>query len=173
MIAKVSGAAPGCRTGGFMSGNLRLARLYFLLLGIFAAGRWLQGTAGVPYEDAHQVFSIVILTLMSAFYYGAFCRVWLGCPVSRALGLGLTLGVASQLVILVATLASYTLGLETYFNAPGALRVEAAVPVERALVIRLGGLVVNSLLASLAGALGWVLGTMLPQAQPRPGADDE
>jgi len=44
----------------------RVGRPYFVLLAIFTAARWLQGTvfAG-PYERGTWLFSIVILTIMA------------------------------------------------------------------------------------------------------------
>jgi hypothetical protein len=149
-----------------MSELLRLGRLYFVLLAIFAVGRWLLGTSGVPYEKAHQVFSIVILTLLSAIYYGAFCRAWLGVRVMRAVAIGALFGLASQVVILLATVASYALGLDTYFNHPTALQAEAKLAFGAADGQRLGGLVGNTLFTGIAGALGWSFGGLLPRERP-------
>jgi hypothetical protein len=146
-----------------MKENLRLARPYFILLGLVTLGRWLQGTFGVPYENGHHVFSIVILTVFSTIYYGAFTRRWLGYRLSQAMGLGFTLGLTSQIVILLATVVSYAFGLHTFFNYPKALNVAEAVGFSQALVIRLGGLVGNSIFASIGGGLGWVLGGAFPE----------
>ena len=46
-----------------MAEYLRIGRLYFVLLAIFAVARFAQGAMGVPYDKAHHVFSIVILTV--------------------------------------------------------------------------------------------------------------
>jgi hypothetical protein len=146
-----------------MRENLRLARLYFVLLGIVTLGRWLQGAFGVSYEKGHHVFSIVILTAFSTIYYGAFVRRWRGYRLSQAVGIGFTLGLTSQVVILLATVVSYALGLHTFFNNPRALNVTEPIAFGPALVIRLGGLVGNSIFASIAGGLGWVLGGTLPE----------
>ncbi len=146
-----------------MKENLRLARPYFILLGLVTLGRWLQGTFGVPYEKGHHVFSIVILTVFSTIYYGAFTRRWRGYRLSQAMGLGFTLGLTSQIVILLATVVSYAFGLHTFFNYPTALNVAEAVGFSQALVIRLGGLVGNSIFACIGGGLGWTLGGALPE----------
>jgi hypothetical protein len=146
-----------------MKENLRLARPYFILLAIVTVGRWLQGTFGVPYAKGHHVFSIVILTIFSTIYYGAFVRRWRGYRLFQAMLLGLTLGLASQIVILLATVVSYALGLQTYFNNPRALNVEEAIGFGRALGIRFGGLLGNSVFAAIGGGLGWVLGGALPE----------
>ncbi len=149
-----------------MNENLKLARLYFLLLAIFTVGRWLQGTFGVPYENGHQVFSIVTLTALSSIYYGAFCRRWRNASILQAAVLGMTLGVASQIVIFLATMASYALGLQTYFNHRTALNSKIDLAMGEAFVRRLVGLVTNTLSASLGGALGWAMGALLPQDNP-------
>jgi hypothetical protein len=145
-----------------MARYLRLARPYFVLLAIFTVGRWLQGTFQVPYERAHHVFSIVILTLMASAFYGVFCRRWRGFRLSQAVTLGLLFGVVSQLVVFLATVLSYALGVDTFFTNPRALNAAEAQSFSQAVVARLGGLVVNPLLAGLASAIGWALGALLP-----------
>lgn len=152
-----------------MAENLRLARLYLLLLALFTVGRWLMGTFGVPYVKGHHVFSIVILTLNAAIFYGAFCRRWRRFRLWQAAGLALTMGLISQVVIFAATLLSYALGLQTYFNNPTAmLGPDGAslteVPFGQAMLSRLGGLIVNPILTGIAGALGWAMGGLLPES---------
>lgn len=149
-----------------MAEYLRLARPYLLLLAIFTCGRLAHGAFGVPYEKAHYVFSLVTLTLFSSVYYGIFLRRWKGYRLIQAIGMGFTLGVASQLVVLLATLLSYALSLETYFNHPIALNADDAqqvVSFSAALANRAGGLVGNSIFAGIAGALGWTIGGLLPE----------
>jgi hypothetical protein len=148
--------------GVAMAQYLRLARPYLVLLAIFAVGRWLMGTLAVPYEKGHHVFSLVILTAMASAFYGVFCRRWRRFGLSQAVILGLLFGLASQVVVFLATVLSYALGIDGYFNHPRALNAEAALPLGEALVVRLGGLVVNPLLAGLAGGIGWALGGLLP-----------
>jgi hypothetical protein len=153
-----------------MAENLRLMRPYLLLLAIATVGRWLMGTFGVPYERGHHVFSIVILTLYAAIFYGAFCRRWRRFRLWQAAGLALTMGLASQVVIFAATLVSYALGLHTYFNQPIALLGPekgaglAALPFGEAMLTRLGGLIVNPILTGIAGAIGWAVGGLLPES---------
>ncbi len=146
-----------------MAQTLSLARLYFVLLAIFAVGRWLMGTSGVPYERGTAVFSLVVLTLLASIFYGAFGRRYLGLRVAQAIVLAATLALATQAVIIGATLLSYALGLETYFNHPRALGAPGSVPLAQALGVRLGGAVANTLFAVIAGALGWALGGLLPE----------
>ena len=155
-----------------MSAYLRVARLYFLLLGIFTLGRWLQGTFGTPYFKAHHVFSIVILTLLASVFYGAFCRRWLGYRAAQAMLLGGLLGLSAQIVIFVATLLSYAFGLETFFNHSVALNVTAlgedpvSVPFGQALGTRAGGLVFGTFSTVITGGLGWAMGGLLPKSEP-------
>jgi hypothetical protein len=147
-----------------MAENLRLARLYFVILAIVAGGRWVMSLQGVPYAKGTDKLSIVIVTLLSSIFYGAFCRRWRGLKLFPAVTLGATLGLTAQIVIFVSTLLSYLLGIETYYNHPFALNAAAALPMSSALATRAGGLVVNTLLNGIAGALGWAMGALLPES---------
>ena len=148
-----------------MKEDLRLARPYFVLLAIFALARFAQGPLGVPYARGHQVFSIVILTAISCLYYGAFARRWRGYRLVHVIGLAVLLGLTSQLVIFSLTVVSYAFSLQTYFNHPTALNALDLEPVAftRALAIRTGGLIGNSVFSGIAGAIGWTLGGLLPE----------
>ncbi|HUG54569.1 MAG TPA: hypothetical protein VMR21_13260 [Vicinamibacteria bacterium] len=149
---------------------IRVARLYMIVLAIFTVGRLLMGARGVPYERGHHVFSLVIMTLLASAFYGAFCRKWLGYTVTKAMGLGATLGLLCQVVVLVATVASYALGAETYFVHPRAVMgpdAEGPIPFGQALVSRVGGAVINAALNALAAAIGWVMGATLPEPAAR------
>lgn len=149
-----------------MAGWLGLARLYLVLLTIFIVGRFLM--FNVPYDKGHHYFSIIILTLFSSFFFGAFGRRYLGFSIGRAALTAVGFGLASQLAIFVATLLSYGLGMDTYFTNPRALNSPDVVPFGRAMLIRLFGLVVNPLNAALVGAFGWALGGLLPAPGERP-----
>ena len=146
-----------------MADMLRVARLFFVLLALVTTGRWLMGTFGVPYENGHHVFSIVILTAFSCIYYGAFTRRWLDYRLIQAVMLGVVMGLAAQILILLLTAASYGFGLETYFNHPTALNAPGALPFGAAMGVRLGGLVGNSIGAGIVACLGWALGGLLPK----------
>ena len=80
------------------------------------------------------------------------------------MALGVTIALAAQVLIFLATLGSYLVGAHTYFNHPMALNAEAAVGLGRALGIRLFGLVVNSIACALWALLGWAGGKLLPEA---------
>jgi hypothetical protein len=146
----------------------RLARPFFVMLGIVAVGRWLQGTAfGVPYEKGTHVFSIVTLTLFASLFSAVFTRAWLGWRLAGAAGFAMFMAVVAQVVILLSTAASYALGVPSYFSHPAALNQPEAVGLAQAMLIRAGGLVVNALLNGIAGALGWALGGLIPNRAGR------
>jgi hypothetical protein len=142
---------------------VRVARLYLVLLAIFTVGRFALAM-NVSYEKAHHVFSIVTMTLMASVYYAAFCRRWRGWRLAQAVGLGVLFGFVAEVVILLATVASYALGADTFFNHPRALNVESPIPLGQALVVRARGLVVFPIANAIAAAIGWALGGLLPLA---------
>jgi hypothetical protein len=132
------------------------------------AGRWLMGTAfPVPYERGTAVFSIVTLTIMASLFSAVYTRRWLGWRISRAVGFGMFVALIAQVVILLSTAASYLLDVPSYFTNPVALNRSEAVGFGTAMGIRLGGLVVNTLLNGISGALGWALGGLLPAGERR------
>ena len=146
-----------------MSENLKLLRFFFVLLAIFTVGRWTLGLMGANYEATHQVFSIVILTVLSAAYYGGFARAFQGAGIGRAAMLGVTAAVVAQLVILVSTAVSYLAGIDTFFNAPRALNAQEAVPFGQAMGLRVVGLLINTVLGAISACLGWLIGAVLPR----------
>ncbi|HYO92557.1 MAG TPA: hypothetical protein VEQ40_13010, partial [Pyrinomonadaceae bacterium] len=103
---------------------LRFIRLPLLLIFIFAVGRFILGVAGMPYAPrGNAIFSIVGLTFISSFYWGALSgRVggfsWLGAAL-----IGVALGLFAQILIFSATALSYALDLKTYFVHWDALNV--------------------------------------------------
>ncbi len=146
----------------------RLAAPYFVALGIIAAGRWVQGTAfRVPYERGTHVFSIVTLTLFASLFSAIFLRRWRGFRLGNAAGFAMFMAVVSQLVIWLSTIVSYALDVPSYFSHPMALsRQPEPVTFLAAMGLRAGGLVVNTLVNGIAGALGWALGGLLPTKAP-------
>lgn len=150
-----------------MAYNLKLARPYMIALAIVALGRWILSVRGYPYEKGTDKFSIVILTMIAAVLYGAFARRFRKYSILQAAGLGATLALIGQVVVLASTLVSYALGLQTYFNNPMALGIRdpavVAVPLATALMVRAGGLVVNALFSGVLGAIGWAFGGTLPE----------
>jgi hypothetical protein len=150
--------------------SLRVARFYFLLLALFTVGRWAQSLMHVEYARGHHVFSIVTLTLLSSAYFAAFCRRWRAYTLLQAVMLGMMLGLAAQVVIFGSTVASYALGLHTFFNHPTALNATGELPLDEALVRRLEGLVGGPISNALAAIVGWALGAALPTRATTPPA---
>jgi hypothetical protein len=151
-----------------MAEYLRIGRMYFVLLAIFAVARFAQGLMGVPYAKGHHVFSIFVLTVLASIFYAAFCRRWRGFTVLRAMGLGATFGITAQVVIFTATVLSYLLGMNTFFNHPTALNQPTmdAVPFARAIGIRAPALVIFPVINAIMAAIGWALGGLLPTEAP-------
>jgi len=146
--------------------NLRVARFYFLLLALFTIGRWAQSLGQVEYARGHHVFSIVTLTFLSSVYFAAFCRRWRGYTLLQAVMLGMTLGLAAQVVIFLSTVLSYALGMHTFFNHPVALNATGELPMNEALVRRLEGLVAGPISNGIVATLGWFMGAALPARPP-------
>ena len=146
-----------------MTENLRVARFYFVLLGLFTAGRWLQSLFHQDYAQGHQFFSIVTLTFLSSAYFAAFCRKWRGYTLLQAVMLGMMLGLAAQIVIFTSTVLSYALGLHTFFNHPRALNVETEVSMNEALMRRAFGMIAGPISNGIAAFLGWLMGGVLPE----------
>jgi hypothetical protein len=144
----------------------RLARPFFVMLGIVTVGRWLMGTVfAVPYEKGTSTMSIVTLTLFASVLSTVFLRRWLGWRLPEAAGFAMFMAVVSQLVIWASTVASYALGVPSYFDNPMALNGQTEpIGFLAAMGFRAVGLVVNTLLNGIAGALGWALGGFLPPA---------
>jgi hypothetical protein len=146
-----------------VSDYLNFSRLPILLLVIFMIARFILGASGVPYEQGTWLFSMVTLTFFAAFFYGAFSRRLRGYKWYQGMLLGVTIAIVAQILILLATLASYLVGAETYFNHPTALNVEEAVGLGQALVSRVFGLIANSISAGICGCLGWLGGKLIPE----------
>ena len=83
-----------------MAENLRLARLYFVILAIVAGGRWFMSLQGVPYAKGTDKLSIVTLTLFASLFSAAFTRRWLGYRLAQAAGFTMFMALVSQLVVM-------------------------------------------------------------------------
>ncbi len=145
---------------------LRFIRLPLLLLVIFAVARFSLGLAGVPYAPrGNAMFSIVGLTFISSFYFGALSRRVGGLGWGGTLLVGYFIGLFGQILIFTATWLSYALGIEaSYFRHWDALNVPAGtvVPMGRALAARAGGLVVGPIVAMVPAVIGRALSALAP-----------
>jgi hypothetical protein len=146
-----------------MSEHLRLLRFYFWLLAVFTLGRWGLSLGGVEYAKAHQVFSLVTLALIASAHHAAFARAFAGYDLKRALVLGALVGLSTQAAIFVSTGLSYILGLNTFFNTPAALNSPEPVAFGAAMGARAFGLVVNTILNTIAALIGYFMGGALPR----------
>ena len=140
--------------------NMRLIRFYLFLLAVFTIGRWGLSLGGAVYDATHQVFSIVILTILSSVYYAFVVRGFAGGGLKRAVTIGATLGAISQVVILLSTAVSYMAGMETFFNSPRALNVPEAISFGAAMGTRAIGLVANVILNVVAALIGFGIASL-------------
>jgi hypothetical protein len=118
---------------------LRFIRLPLLLLVIFAVARFSLGAAGFPYAPrGNAMFSIVGLTFISSFYFGA---------LSHKVG-GLSCHIGTS-----------------YFRHWDALNVSAGavVPMGTALATRAGGILVGPILAIVPALIGRALAALAPE----------
>lgn len=147
---------------------LRFVRLPLLLILIYVIGRFTLGLIGMPYAPrGNAVFSVMAVTLISSFYWGALSgRVggfsWLGAAL-----IGATLGLFSQLLIFSATVLSYALNLQTYFVHWDALNVPegTVVPMKQALMARAGGILFGPITGGIIALIGRALGALAPGRQ--------
>lgn len=154
----------GIKEGTSMSENLKLMRFYFWILGVFTVGRWGLSIGGANYTETREVFSLVILALIASAHHAAFARAFAGYNLKQAAALGATIGLVTQIVIFVSTALSYMLGLETFFNSPLAIaRSTTAITFGSAMVQRAVGLVINTILNTIAALIGYAMGGALPK----------
>ena len=143
----------------------RLARPYFVLLAIVTLGRWLMGTAfHVPYEKGTNVLSIVTLTMFASIFSAAFTRRWLGYRLMQAAGFAMFMALrlpargAALDGGLLRPRRSRAISTTRWRSTDSSSRSGSPPPSGSAA----GGLVVNTILNGIAGALGWALGALLP-----------
>ena len=90
---------------------LRFVRLPLLLLLIFAVARFALGANGVPYAPrGNAMFSIVGLSFVSSFYFGALSRRIGGFGWGGTALVGYSIGLWAQVLIFVATWLSFADG---------------------------------------------------------------
>ena len=144
-----------------MSQYFRFVRFAIIWLVVFMIGRLVLGATGVPYATGTMIFSMVVFCNIASLIYGGFSRGY-GYKWHEGLRVGTAIGLSGQILILLATVVSYLLGAETYFNHPTALNVEAAIPLTQALGVRFFGLVVNTIVNSIVALIGWAMGNLMP-----------
>jgi hypothetical protein len=146
---------------------LRFVRLPLLLLLIFAIARFALGANGVPYAPrGNAMFSIVGLSFVSAFYFGAMSRRIGGFGWGGTAVVGLVIGLWAQILIFTATWLSYAMGIETsYFRHWDALNVPEGtiVPMATAMQTRAGALVVGPLIVMVPALIGRLASALAPE----------
>jgi hypothetical protein len=101
--------------------------------------------------------------MFASIFSAVFARRWLGWRLPQAAGFAMFMAVVSQLVILLSTAVSYGFDIPSYFREPMALnRQTDPIGFLPAMGFRAGGLVVNTIVNGITGALGWALGGLLP-----------
>jgi hypothetical protein len=149
---------------------LRFVRLPLLLLLIFAAARFALGANGVPYAPrGNAMFSIVGLTFVSSFYFGAMSRRLGGFGWAGTALVGYSIGLWGQVLIFLATWLSFVAGIEaSYFRHWDALNVPegTVVTMAAALSARAGGLVIGPLIAIVPALIGRLASALAPEARP-------
>jgi len=150
---------------------LRFVRLPLLLLVIFAVARFTLGAKGFPYAPrGNAMFSIVGLTFVSSFYWGALSRRIGGFGWGGTALTGYTIGLFAQILIFVATWLSYAAGIETsYFRHWDALNVPegTVVPMATAIQTRAGALVIGPLISIVPALIGRAVSTLAPDPAGR------
>ena len=150
---------------------LRFIRLPLLLIVIFAAARFMLGAKGVPYAPrGNAMFSIVGLTFVSSFYFGALSRKVGGFGWGGTALVGYSLGLWAQILIFTATWASYAAGIETsYFRHWDALNVPegTVVPMAEAMTRRAQAVVVGPIFAIVPALIGRLVGALAPDPASR------
>lgn len=164
-----------------LSSVLRFVRLPFLLVLIWTVARFSLGLAGVPYAPrGNAMFSVYSVMLLSSIYFGALSARIGGYDWKGTALVGASIGVWAQLLILVATLVSYAAGLNTYFIHWDALNVDPAkfsislaealtnppeqltLPMGKAMLGRVLGIVINGIMMALAALMGRLLSGLAP-----------
>lgn len=144
--------------------HLDLLAFYFWILALFTVGRWALSLAGADYAKTTNIFSLVTLALIASAHHAAFARAFKGYSLKDAATLGATIGLLTQIVIFASTFISYLLGMSTFWNASTALNSTESVPFGAAMLARAGGLVVNTILNTIAACVGYAMGGRLKSA---------
>jgi hypothetical protein len=150
---------------------LRFIRLPLLLLLIFAGLRFWLGVKGFPYAPrGNAMFSIVVLTFTSTFYFGALSRRVGGFGWGGTALVGLFLGLWAQILIFTATWLSYVLEIETsYFRHWDALNVPegTVVPMATAMTTRAFAVLLAPLFSMIPAFVGRLFSSLAPDPANR------
>lgn len=146
---------------------IRFVRLPYLLLLIWGIMRFSLGAfMGVPYAPrGNAMFSLVGLTFISCIYFGGISNKVGGFDWKGTLLVGLFIGLFAQVLIFLLSVISLAGGFDSsYFLHWDALNLKEGETIAMgALVsIRFVGLIVNSITAAVAAAIGRALAGLAP-----------
>jgi hypothetical protein len=146
---------------------LRLIRLPLLMITIWVIARFCMGLSGVSYTPrGNAIFSVLNMTWISCFYFGAVSRRLGGFNWKGVLLIGIFLGVYAQTLIFLATLVSYLGDFKTsYFIHWDALNVAegTVVPMSQAMMARGGGIVLGgTIFPAIITFFGRFMGRLIP-----------
>jgi hypothetical protein len=145
---------------------LRFVRLPLLLVLIWVIARFCMGLSGVPYAPrGNAIFSVLNMTWISCFYFGALSGRVGGLNWKGTLLVGIALGVFAEALIFLATWISYVGNFSTYFVHWDALNVpegSSLIPMSDALTKRAGGIVFGGIFPAIIALLGRGAGKLIP-----------
>ncbi|MDZ7361545.1 MAG: hypothetical protein ONB46_12595 [candidate division KSB1 bacterium] len=169
-----------------LSSVVRFVRMPLLLVTIWAVVRFILGVAGVPYVPrGNAMFSLYSVMMLSCLYFGALSKNLADFKWGGTVLTGVTIGVYSQILILLATVISYAGDLNnSYFVHWDALNVDPTKltppvamadalvhpeqvpmpPISQALVGRLLGIVINGVIAGIFAVIGRLLSGLAPKS---------
>ncbi len=146
-----------------MNDRISFIRLPILLLVLFFLGKLIVGAAGGDYSLGTRLFAMVPLTVHLCLIWGALSRSLRATGAGSAALTGVLIALVAQILIVVGTLGSYILGVDTHFSSPVAIvGVDRAVGFGEAAFARVFGLLVNCVIGAVAASLGWALGGLVP-----------
>jgi hypothetical protein len=137
---------------------LRFVALPLVLILLWAVLRFLMlPVFHMPYAPrGNAVFSVVGLTFISCLYFGAMSHKVGGFGWLGTLLCGVTIGLWAQLLIFTATVVTLAAGIDTYYANWDALNLPEGThaTLTQALTIRVGGLVIGSIIGGVMALIG-------------------
>ena len=146
---------------------LRFVRLPLLLVSIWVIARFCMGLFGMPYAPrGNAVFSVLNMTWISCFYFGALSGRVGGLNWKGTLLVGIAIGVFAEALIFLATWVSYAGNFNTYFVHWDSLNVpegSGLPPMSQALMGRALGIVMGgTIIPAIIALLGRGAGKLIP-----------
>jgi hypothetical protein len=148
--------------------TLKFVRLPFVIVAVYALGRFLVGLNGVPYAPrGNAMFSVFAATAIASFLFGGLSGKVGGFGWGGSALVGALIGLWAQLWIFCLTALSYLMSANTYYNHWDSLNVPegTSVPMSQALAARAFGLVVNVIIAAIVALIGRACGALAPKPE--------